>query len=135
MSVLPEEIRWRIAEEKVSNAAAMEVRQPAALWALRRRTQVSCLAFLLRWFLVLEKFKTSSSERVWSSRMDQLLGFSILTTTGVPLCVSSVHQLKGGDIFIMCVCVCRGGTQEEARLKPPRMCMKVKDFQMGLWNH
>ena len=45
-------------------AEAMEVKQPAARWALSIRTQVSCLAFLLpRWPLSLVRPEEQSKGR------------------------------------------------------------------------
>ncbi|KAG0481408.1 hypothetical protein HPP92_012266 [Vanilla planifolia] len=88
-----------MAEARLTDAEAREVRQPAARWAFRRRTQVICFAFFpFPPFLADPgKSPTSSSSGDEISDMDQL-GFSIFTTTGVPRWDSFAHQPNNGAI-------------------------------------
>jgi hypothetical protein len=97
-------MRRLMAEPRETIVVAMEVKQPAALWAFKRRTHVSCLAFLLRDLsrpsrLGESVIKKSSSDGPSSSTIDQF-GFSILTTTGVPLWLSFAHQSNEGAIVV-----------------------------------
>lgn len=63
---------------------------------------MSCLAFLFRDFSRRPSTRKSCSDGDWSSTIDQLLGFSIFTTTGVPLRLSFplAHHSNFGAIFL-----------------------------------
>ena len=98
--VRPKARRWRIKAVRPNIAKAMEVKQPAARWALSIRTQVSYLAFLRpRWPLSLVRpdpsesvvMRKSSFVGPSSSTIDQF-GFSIFTTTNVPRWLSFAHH-------------------------------------------
>ncbi|THF99277.1 hypothetical protein TEA_017114 [Camellia sinensis var. sinensis] len=56
---------------------------------------------------------SSSSSGDWSSTMDQLLGLSIFTTTGVPLWVSFDHQSNDGNLLNMLLIIIPAACKEK----------------------